>query len=251
MTQPGNAPMSGRIALVTGASGGIGGALALRLAEAGADLALTFSGHRQAAEAIAERVHARGRRAVVLPADLSDPRVAAGLVDQVDTQLGPLDVLVANAGTGRQLAWDDDDLDLDTWDATMAVNLRAPWLLTRAALPGMVSRGFGRVLYVSSIAALNGGIVGPHYAASKAGLHGLMHHLAGRVAGHGVTVNTIAPALITGTGFFPADPDTMPMPVPVGRLGRTEDVADLALAMLTNGYLTNKVVTLDGGLYPS
>ncbi|GIH20265.1 SDR family NAD(P)-dependent oxidoreductase [Rugosimonospora africana] len=251
MSQPEQGPMSGRIALVTGASGGIGGALALRLAAAGADLALTYSGHRQAAEGVAEQARALGRRAAVLAADLTDPRIATDLVDQVGTRLGPLDILIANAGTGRQLSWDDDALDVATWDSTMAVNLRAPWLLTRAALPGMVSRGFGRVLYVSSIAALNGGIVGPHYAASKAGLHGLMHHLAGRVAGHGVTVNTIAPALITGTGFFPAAPGEMPMPVPVGRLGRTEDVADLAMAMLTNGYLTNKVVTVDGGLYPT
>src|SRR5690349_2939817 len=119
MTQLEQAPMTGRIALVTGASGGIGGALALRLAGAGADLALTYSGHRQAADGVAEQIRALGRRAVVLAADLTDPTVAAGLVDQVGTQLGPLDVLVANAGTGRQLSWDDDALDVATWDATM------------------------------------------------------------------------------------------------------------------------------------
>jgi 3-oxoacyl-[acyl-carrier protein] reductase len=242
--------MRGRVGLVTGASGGIGRALALRLAGAGADLALTYSAHRQAAEDVAEQIRALGRRAVVLAADLTDPQVATGLVDQVGARLGPLDILVANAGSGRRLSWDDDALDIECWDATMALNLRAPWLLTRAALPGMIGRGFGRVLYVSSVAALNGGVIGPHYAASKAGLHGLMHHLAGRVAGHGITVNTIAPAVITGTGFFPAA-GKAPMPVPVGRPGRTEDVADLAMAMLTNGYLTSKVVTLDGGLYPT
>jgi 3-oxoacyl-[acyl-carrier protein] reductase len=134
------------------------------------------------------------------------------------------------------------------------VNLRAPWLLTRAALPGMLERGFGRILYVSSVAALNGGVIGPHYASSKAGLHGLMHHVAPRVAGRGVTVNTIAPALIGGTRILPADPDdpdALPMPIPVGRLGTTGEVADLALAVLRNGYLTDKVLTLDGGLLPA
>jgi 3-oxoacyl-[acyl-carrier protein] reductase len=253
MTGPERQPLTGRIALVTGASGGIGGALALRLAGAGADLALTYAGHRQDAEDVAERVRASGRRAVTLPVDLGEPAAASDLVGQVRARLGPVDVLVANAGTGRQLAWDDDGLDLDTWDRTMAVNLRAPWLLTRAALPDMIDRGFGRIMYVSSIAALNGGIVGPHYAASKAGLHGLMHHLAGRIAGHGVTINTIAPALITGTRFFPTEPGhaTTPVPIPVGRPGRPEEVADLMTAMLTNPYLTDKVFTLDGGLYPA
>ncbi|GAA5182687.1 3-oxoacyl-ACP reductase FabG [Rugosimonospora acidiphila] len=254
MTQPEYRSMGGRTALVTGGSGGIGAATALRLAEAGADVAVTYHGHRQEAEAAASQIRELGRRGVALPADLSEPSAPAELVGRVREEFGALDVLVANAGTGHQLAWDDDELDLDTWDLTMAVNLRAPWLLTRAALPAMISRNFGRVLYVSSVAALNGGIVGPHYAASKAGLHGLMHHLAARVAAHGVTVNTIAPALITGTRFFPGEPAgsrTMPVPIPVGRTGRPEEVADLAVAMLTNAYLTDKVITLDGGLYPS
>ncbi|HEY0560562.1 MAG TPA: SDR family NAD(P)-dependent oxidoreductase [Frankiaceae bacterium] len=251
---PDRQPLAGRIALVTGASGGIGGAVALRLAEAGADVALGYGTHRAEAEAVAGEVRDRGRRTVTLAADLADPAAAEQLVAGTRAQLGEVDVLVANAGVGRRLAWDDPELDLDTWDRTLAVNLRAPWLLARATLPGMVERGFGRVLFVSSIAALTGGVVGPHYAASKAGLHGLLHHLASRVAGSGVTVNAIAPALIAGTRILPVDPhdpDAMPLPIPVGRLGTTDEVADLSLALLTNGYLTDKVVALDGGLHPS
>ncbi len=245
-------PFNGRNALVTGASGGIGGAIALRLARHGADVALTYAGHHAEAEAVAHRVGALGRHAILLEGDLADPAVPGDLVARTIDALGACDILVANAGLGRQLAW--DMVDLDTWDRTMAVNLRAPWLLTQAALPGMVARGFGRVLYVSSVAALTGGIVGPHYAASKAGLHGLMHHLASRVADKGVTVNTIAPALIAGTRMLPIDPAhpaALPAPIPVGRLGTVDEVAEMALAMLSNGYLTNKVITVDGGIYPS
>jgi 3-oxoacyl-[acyl-carrier protein] reductase len=241
--------LDGRVALITGASGGIGGALALALAAEGVDLALAHGRHREDAEAIAERA---GRRTLLLAGDMADPEVPARLVDETREALGSCDILVANAGVGEKLPW--DEVDLETWDRTVAVNLRAPWLLTRAALPGMLDAGFGRILYVSSVAALNGGVIGPHYAASKAGLHGLMHHIAARVAGQGVTVNTIAPALVTGTRILPVDPenpDAMPMPVPVGRLGTTEEVADLAVAMLRNGYLTNKTITLDGGLLPA
>jgi 3-oxoacyl-[acyl-carrier protein] reductase len=244
--------LQGRVALVTGASGGIGGALSRVLARAGADVALSYGGHQEDAEAVAEDVRRTGRRAVVLQADLADPEVPARLVEQARDALGAVDVLVANAGMGQQLPW--DDVEPDVWAQTLAVNLTAPWLMARAALPAMVERGFGRVLFVSSVAALNGGVVGPHYAASKAGLHGLMHHLAPRVAGAGVTVNTLAPALIAGTRILPVDPndpDAMPLPVPVGRLGTVEEVAAMGLAVLTNGYLTNKVITLDGGLVPT
>jgi 3-oxoacyl-[acyl-carrier protein] reductase len=114
----------------------------------------------------------------------------------------------------------------------------------------MRERGFGRILFTSSVAALTGGIVGPHYASSKAGLHGLTHFLAVRAAGDGVTVNTIAPALIEDTGMLPGDPGELAQRVPVGRLGTPAEVADLALAILRNGYMTNQVVGLDGGMHP-
>jgi 3-oxoacyl-[acyl-carrier protein] reductase len=239
-------PLAGRTALVTGASGGIGAALAAHLARAGADLVLTYSGHRDAAESAADEVRKTGRTATVEHADLVEPGAGRALAEQV----GPVDVLVANAGLGEKVAWDQVDDDL--WARTFAVNTTAPWQLAQALVPGMVERGFGRVLFVSSVAALNGGVVGPHYAASKAALHGLVHHLAPRVASAGVTVNALAPALIEGTRMLPGgDGGTPPMPIPVGRLGRPDEVAALAVTMLGNGYLTDKVITLDGGLHPS
>ncbi len=106
------------------------------------------------------------------------------------------------------------------------------------------------MLFISSVAAFTGGIVGPHYAASKAGLHGLTHFLAARAAPSGVTVNALAPALIAKTGMLPGEPGELAGRVPVGRLGQPGEVADLALAMLRNAYLTNQVVSIDGGSYP-
>jgi 3-oxoacyl-[acyl-carrier protein] reductase len=246
------AALAGRRALVTGASGGIGGAVAAGLAGAGADLVLTYDSHRTDTEAVAALITGLGRTVTLEHADLGVAGAGRDLVERVTATAGPIDVLVANAGTGVRAAWDEVDDEL--WDRTFAVNVTATWQLTRAAVPGMVERGFGRILYVSSVAALNGGVIGPHYAASKAALHGLMHHLAPRVAGSGVTVNTIAPALIAGTRMLPTDPDhpdEMPMPIPVGHLGAPEDIAAMAVAMLTNPYLTDKVITVDGGLYPA
>ncbi|WP_033314111.1 SDR family NAD(P)-dependent oxidoreductase [Streptomyces iakyrus] len=246
-------PLAGRTALVTGGSGGIGTAVALRLADAGARIALVYGSHGEDAENTATRINALhgSGRAVTLQADLFEATAAAELVDRTSRALGPVDLLIAGAGTGKQLAW--TDIDVDTWDATMAVNVRAPFLMAQAALPGMVERGWGRILFISSIAALNGGIIGPHYAASKAALHGLTHSLAAGVAAAGVTVNALAPALVGGTRILPADAGeggNLPAPIPVGRLGTPDEVATMAASMVTNGYLTNKVITLDGGLYP-
>jgi 3-oxoacyl-[acyl-carrier protein] reductase len=241
--------LNGRVALLTGASGGIGGALAVALAAQGVDLALAHGRHVEDAEAAAVQARAVGRRAILLAGDLADPAVPERLVRETEEGLGTCDILIANAGVGTRLAW--QDVGLDDWNMAVDVNLRAPWLLTRAALPGMLQRGFGRILYVSSVAALTGGVVGPHYAASKAGLHGLMHYIAAQVAGNGITVNTIAPALIAGTRMLPGSPEAMAARLPVGRLGTVDEVADLALAMLRNGYLTNKTISLDGGVLPA
>jgi 3-oxoacyl-[acyl-carrier protein] reductase len=190
-----------------------------------------------------------GLDALALAGDLADPDTAAQLVAQTTAALGPVNVLIPNAGYAVRQEY--TEVDLATWDRTLAVNLRAPFLLAQAVLPGMTERGYGRVLFLSSVAAFTGGVVGPHYAASKAGLHGLVHFLAARVARQGVTVNALAPALIEHTRMLPAAPDGGPaIPIPVGRYGQPDEVADLAMAVLRNGYLTNQVLSLDGGIYP-
>ncbi len=244
-----DAILDGRVVLLTGASGGIGGALGRRLIKARARVAFTYSAHAGDAERLAAEAKAAGLDAVVLGGDLADPAVPARLVEETAAALGPVDVLVAGAGHSDQRAY--TDVDLEAWDRTLAVNLRAPFLLAQAVLPGMAERGWGRVLFMSSVAAFTGGVVGPHYAASKAGLHGLVHFLASRVAGDGVTVNAVAPALIEETRMLPTGSGGGPaLPIPVGRYGRPEEVADLSMAVLRNGYLTNQVLGLDGGIHP-
>ena len=240
--------LGGRVALVTGGSGGIGAALCRRLGLSGARVAVHFRSGRGAAEEVARSVRAAGGEAQIFTADLADRAAPGRLVDDVQAALGPVDVLVANAGFSRRAGYEEVDAAL--FDETLAVNLRAPFLLAQRTLPHMREQHFGRVLFTSSIAAITGGIVGPHYAASKAGLHGLTHFLAARVAADGVTVNAIAPALVAGTGMLPGEPAELTQLVPVGRLGTAEEVADLAMAMLANGYLTSKVFALDGGIAP-
>jgi 3-oxoacyl-[acyl-carrier protein] reductase len=240
--------LSGRVALVTGGSGGIGAALCRRLSGEGLAIAVHYRDREDLAQAIVKDITGHGGRAVALPADLIVPRGADLLVDAVERELGPVDVLVANHGIAHRATF--DEVDAGAWDETLAVNLRAPFLLARRVLPGMRDRGWGRILFVSSVAGFTGGIVGPHYAASKAGLHGLTHHLASRVAEAGITVNAIAPALIEGTDMLPGDPGYLARAIPVGRLGRPAEIADMAATMLRNEYLTSKVIALDGGMHP-
>jgi 3-oxoacyl-[acyl-carrier protein] reductase len=226
--------MRGRVALVTGGSGGIGAALSRKLAAEGATVAVHYNAQRPAAG------HA-------FQADLRDPAAPDRLIDAVEAALGPIDILAANAGLSRPAPY--EDVDAAAFDETLAVNLRAPFLLARRVLPQMRERGYGRILFTSSVAALTGGIIGPHYAASKAGLHGLTHFLASRAAADGVTVNAIAPALIEDTGMLPGDPGELAQRVPVGRLGTPDEVADLMVAILRNGYVTNQVLSIDGGMH--
>lgn len=240
--------LAGRVALVTGGSGGIGAALGRRLAGAGALVAVHYHSGRAAAEQVAGSIRGSGGRAAIFGADLAGADAAERLVEEVEAGLGPVDVLAANAGLSSPGAY--DEVDAAIFDQTLAVNLRAPYLLARRVLPHMRQQRFGRILFTSSVAALTGGIVGPHYAASKAGLHGLTHHLASRVAVDGVTVNTIAPALVAGTDMLPGDPADLARLVPLRRLGTPEEVADLAMAIVTNGFITSKVFAIDGGIHP-
>jgi 3-oxoacyl-[acyl-carrier protein] reductase len=240
--------LAGRVALVTGASGGIGGAVARRLASAGVRVALGYGRGREPAERLADEIRRAGGEAAAFGADLSQADAPAGQVVQVRRHFGQLDILVANAGVAERREW--EEVTLAEFDRALAVNLRAPFLAAQAALPAMIERKFGRVLLMSSVAAFTGGIVGPHYAASKAGLHAIAAFLSRRVARDGVTVNAIAPALIEDTGMFAGQSAQLARMVPVGRLGRSDEVAAISVAVLANDYMTGQVVGIDGGMHP-
>lgn len=236
-----------RVGLVTGAAGGIGAALARRLAGELPAVALAYGRSAERAERLAAELSQGGTEARAFGADMLDPDGPERLLGAVAAELGAVDVLVVNHGVAEKRGY--EEVDAAAFDHTVAVNLRAPFLLARGALPGMVERGFGRVLFISSVAAFRGGVIGPDYAASKAGLHGLTHFLASRVGRSGVTVNTIAPGFVQ-TPMLPGDPQELADVVPVGRVGQPEEVADLAMAVLGNGFINSQVVGIDGGIYP-
>jgi 3-oxoacyl-[acyl-carrier protein] reductase len=243
--------LHGRVALITGASSGIGRATALRLAEAGADLTIGYGHQEQAARAVAEAARRMGRKAIAVGGDLSNPGEVHALVETTEAKLGPIDLLISNAGAGHRRRL--EEISLEEWEQTMNINLRPAFLLAQRITPGMRARSFGRVIFVSSVAAFTGGIVGPHYAASKAGLLGLMHWLAVSLAPHGVTVNAVAPALIAETGMIAGDEQDqqeLAPRIPVGRLGKPEEVADVIMMLISNAYLTNQTISLDGGMHP-
>lgn len=241
------------VALITGGSRGIGAASAVRLARDGHDVAVAYNSDGDAADRVVAEIRALGRGAQSFGADLADPAAAEALVGDVEAQLGPVDILIANAGINSPIQPDVRKITLAEWDRNVAINLTAPFVLSRRVIDGMLERGFGRIVLLSSVAAYTGGIVGPHYAASKAGLHGLAHSLSQLGAGRGVTTNVVAPALIA-TDMLPADAETqqaLAARIPVGRLGTAEEVADLISAVVANAYITNQSILVDGGMRPS
>src|ERR671913_371216 len=206
--------LAGLVALVTGASRGIGRAIALALAGAGADVVVNCRERGRSAEETADAVRAKGRRALAVAADVSNARAVEEMVRSAEAELGPVDLLVNNAGVA--IPRDLDGLTEEDFDRTLAVNLKGAFLCARAVLPGMRARRWGRIVNISSGAARGAGVIGAHYNASKAGLEGLTRGYAARVAEDGVTVNAVAPSLIE-TDMLASRRDEFAREVPVGR----------------------------------
>jgi 3-oxoacyl-[acyl-carrier protein] reductase len=240
--------LSGRRALVTGASRGIGRDVARALARAGADVAINYRARAQDAAALKDELVAAGRRATIVQADVSRPGDVDRMIADVRAGLGPIDILVNNAGAAAPLPI--DRVTERDWDAAIDTNLKSAFLVTQAVLPGMRAQRWGRLIFLSSVAAQVGGVVGPHYAASKAGLHGLMHYYAAHLAKEGITSNAVAPALIE-TEMVTSNPNARKDIIPVGRFGQPEEVASVVLMLVENAYITGQVVSVNGGWYPT
>lgn len=240
--------LTGKIALVTGASRGIGRAIAVALGKAGADVAVNFLTHEAEAKEVCSKIEAAGRRALAVKADVSILSEVSRVIEVARAQLGEISVLVNNAGISRSQPL--EEITEQDWDQTLTTNLRSMFLMTQAVLPAMRKRRWGRIINLSSVAAQLGGVIGPHYAASKAGCLGLTHSYAALLAKEGITVNAIAPALIE-TEMVASNPRARSDIIPIGRFGEVEEVAEVALLLARNGYITGQTVNINGGWYMS
>lgn len=238
--------LNGKIALVTGGSRGIGAAIAIALAEAGCDVAVNYRNHGAEAEKVCDRIRNLGRRALPVQADVSQSGAVRNMVGQIQRELGTISILVNNAGIARQQKI--EDITEADWDELISVNLKSTFLVTQAVLPPMRQQKWGRIVNISSVAAQTGGVVGPHYAASKAGMLGITHSLASLLAKEGITVNAIAPALIE-TDMVMSNLRANPGVIPVGRFGAADEVSSVAVMLIGNGYITGQTINVNGGWY--
>jgi 3-oxoacyl-[acyl-carrier protein] reductase len=240
--------LSGRVALVTGASRGIGKAIALSLADAGADVAVNYRVQVEAAEAVGKTIRATGRQGIAIQADVSITADVERLVKTVETELGPVTILVNNAGIGRMLP--AEQVTEEIWNEFLAVNLTSVFLVTQRVLPGMRAARWGRIINLSSVAAQYGGVIGPHYAATKAGILGLTRSYASQFAKEGITANAIAPALIE-TDMVAGLPKDLASRIPVGAIGSPDEVARVAVTLAQSSFITGQTININGGLYMS
>ena len=243
--------MGNRIALVTGASRGIGRAVALELASRGCRLALNYQSSGDAAESLADEIRGMGGDAFVCKANIADPAEVKALFAETEKNLGPVEILVNNAGITR------DNLVLrmkdEEWNAIISTNLNSVFYCTREAVRGMAKARFGRIVAISSVSGLVGNAGQANYSAAKAGVNGFVKSVAREFASRGITVNSVAPGYIQ-TDMTEALPEnvreSIMARIPLARYGKPEDVAS-AVGFLTSdeaSYITGQVLAVDGGM---
>ncbi len=240
-----------RIALVTGASRGLGKAIALKLSEGGARIAVNYMNREADAQAVADEITSKGAEAMIVKADISNSEQVKNMVKQVTDRWEKIDILVNNAGITK------DSLILrmpdDTWDSVISTNLRGAFLCSKFALRSMASQGWGRIINIASLAGVIGNAGQTNYAASKGGLIAFTKSLAKELGSRNITVNAIAPGFISTDmteKLTDEQKKTILAMVPLQRFGTTQDVAELAafLAGDRAGYITGQIINIDGGI---
>jgi 3-oxoacyl-[acyl-carrier protein] reductase len=230
--------------LVTGGSRGIGAAIVRALTEAGVTVAINYRERAAEANMLVKVIGEAGGNAIALPADVSQAAAVAEMVQRVKSKLGPIDILINNAGIA--ISRGIDDLSENDFDQTIAVNLKSVFLCTQAVLPVMRSKGWGRIVNISSGAARGAGAIGPHYNASKAGIEGLTRGYAARLVKEGITVNAVAPSLID-TDMMKGQ-DHLVSRIPLGRFGQADEVAQAVMMLIGNPYMTGQTIAMSGGM---
>jgi 3-oxoacyl-[acyl-carrier protein] reductase len=241
-------PLSGRTALVTGASRGIGKAIAIALANAGAEVAVNYHSQAAAANVVCDQIRAAGRKSIPVQADVSKSAEVDRMVQSVEDNLGPIAILVNNAGIAKMLP--PDQITEEIFEHFLRVNLTSVFLVTQRVLPNMRKAHWGRIINLSSIAAQQGGIIGPHYAASKAGILGLTRSYAAIFVKEGITANAIAPGLID-TDMAASVPKEARDKIPPDTVGSAEEVARIAVLLAQTKTITGQTFNINAGRYMS
>jgi len=243
--------LSSHLALITGATGGIGKATSLALAHLKCSIAVHYNTASDTAESLVSQLKSMNVNAHAFKADLSSYDETRKLHSAVVKEMGHPSILFNNAGLtmGKSGVKDISEISVEEFELTWRANCGAGYLLTQLCIPSMVEKGWGRVVFCSSVAAFTGGVVGPHYASSKSALHGLVHWLAGAYAKKGITVNGVAPALIAETKMLPGATAELSAKIPIGRLGKPEEIAETVVWIVKTGYVHNKVIAVDGGMF--
>lgn len=243
--------LEGLVCLVTGASRGIGAAIARKAAEEGALVAVNYSGSTEQARALVRSLHEQGYRALSVQADVSRSDEVEKMFEVTEQELGPVDLLVNNAGVSlRALLTETSE---EQWERIIGVNLKGAYLCCRRALPSMICQKYGRIVNIASVQGISGASCEAAYAASKGGLITLTKSLASEVGPSGILVNSIAPGPISTdmlrTGLSQEDLELLTAEIPAGRLGDPGEIAAACAYLLSPeaGYINGQILTIDGG----